>query len=127
MEIGCVRLKYGLAILAWCALAACQADQTSSLTPDDLVGNYIYKSEDPENKPSEHEFDHLVLKSDGRYDLVQGGSTKARSETMGMWYFTAGESAIVDLDHSGYPARKKGNEIRLLIDDDVGIWFAKVK
>ncbi len=105
---------------------ACQTDQTASLKRDDLVGSYIYKSEDPENKPTDHEFDHLALQSDGRYKLVEGGSKKAKSETSGMWFFTPGVSAEVDLDHSGYPVRKRGKEIRLLIDSDVGIWFAKV-
>ncbi len=38
-----------------------------------------------------------------------------------------GEKPTVDLDHSGYPVEVKGNEVRLLIDNDTGIWLQKVK
>jgi hypothetical protein len=36
-----------------------------------------------------------------------------------------GDPPIVDLDHAGYPIQIRGNEVRLLIDNDVGIWYAK--
>lgn len=122
-----MRSQLRLVILACCVLAGCHTDQSASLTRDALVGNYVYKSEDPENKASDHEFDHLTLQSDGKYDLVQGGSTKPKSEKVGLWHFTGGNSAEVLLDHAGYPVRVKRGEIRLQIDDDVGIWYAKAK
>jgi hypothetical protein len=31
------------------------------------------------------------------------------------------------LDHAGYPAVVKGGEVRLMIDYDTGIWYAKSK
>ena len=92
-----------------------------------MVGNYIYKSEDPEGRATDHELDHLVLQSSGRYELVQGGSTKAKSKKQGRWSFIDGDPAEVDLDHAAYPIQAKGNEIRLLIDNDVGIWYAKIQ
>jgi hypothetical protein len=58
---------------------------------------------------------------------VQGGSTKAKSEKTGIWQFQGGDPAEVDLDHSGYPVRVKRGEVRLMMDDDVGIWYAKAK
>ncbi len=33
----------------------------------------------------------------------------------------------VILDHSGYPVRVEHGEVRLMIDDDVGIWYVKAK
>jgi hypothetical protein len=90
------------------------------------VGDYVYKSEDPEGKPTDHTLDHLVLQSDGKYDLVEGGSTKPRTETIGTWTVGDGGSEVL-LDHSGYPIQIKGTEVRLLIDNDVGIWYAKTK
>jgi hypothetical protein len=65
------------AMVACCVLAGCHATQPALPTREALVGNYVYKSEDPEGRPTDHELDHLVLQSDGRYDLVQGGATKA--------------------------------------------------
>jgi hypothetical protein len=97
------------------------------VTRETLVGNYIYKSQDPEEKMTDHNLDHLVLQADGRYDLVQGGSTKGVSEKKGLWNFYAGNPPQIDLDHAGYPVQIKGNEIRLLIDDDLGIWYAKTE
>ncbi len=92
-----------------------------------LVGSYVYKSQDPEGKASDHEWDRLTLQEDGKYDLVQGGPTKAKSDKTGLWTFTGGDPAQVMLDHAGYPAVVKGGEVRLMIDYDTGIWYAKTK
>lgn len=121
-----MRPLFGVALLTCCVLSGCNTAQPP-VTRDALVGNYVYKSGDPEGKPTDHEWDHLTLKADGKYELVQGGPTKARSEKAGFWRFTGGDSAAVDLDHAGYPVRLKRGEIRLQIDDDVGIWYAKTK
>ena len=92
-----------------------------------LVGSYVYKSQDPEGKASDHEWDRLTLEESGKYDLVQGGPTRAKSEKTGFWTFTGGEPAQVMLDHAGYPAVVNGGEVRLMIDYDTGIWYAKPK
>jgi len=110
-----------------CALAGCRTTQPSVPTQKALAGSYVYKSENPEGRATDHELDHLVLHSDGRYDLVQGGSTKAVSEKKGTWRIVPGAPPNVLLDNAGYPIQIKRNEIRLLIDDDVGIWYAKTK
>jgi hypothetical protein len=70
----------------------------------------------------------LVLQSDGTYDLVEGGTTKAVSEKKGLWRIERGSpSNVVDvvLDHAGYPIEIRKNEVRLLVDLDVGIWWVK--
>jgi hypothetical protein len=94
-----------------------------------LVGDYVYKSEDPERRTKDHAWDRLTLQADGKYDLVQGGPTKPRSETVGTWtlWSEGANGPTVLLDHAGYPIQIKGNEVRLLIDNDVGIWYAKTK
>lgn len=101
-------------LLACCVLAGCTAQPP--VTRDALVGTYVYKSEDPEGKPTDHEWDRLTLQADGKYDLVQGGPTKPKSEKTGLWHFSGGDPAEVDLDHSGYPVRVKRGEVRLMID-----------
>ena len=98
-----MKLQFEVAMLACCALAGCH--RAPPVTRDALVGSYVYKSEDPEGKATDHEWDHLTLQADGKYDLVQGGPTKAKSETTGIWQFYGGDPAEVDLDHSGYPVQ----------------------
>jgi hypothetical protein len=123
-----MRPLFGLVVLACCVLAGCRTTQPP-VTREALVGSYVYKSEDPEGKATDHEWDHLTLQADGKYDLVQGGPTKPKSETVGAWTLWSGGASgpEVLLDHGGYPIRIHGNEVRLLIDDDVGIWYAKAK
>jgi hypothetical protein len=115
-----------LTVLGCCALVGCGTSQP--IKREMLVGTYVYKSEDPEDKPTNHNLDRLTLQADGSYDFVQGGSTKPKTEHTGSWHFYAGgRQPTVDLDHSGYPVDVKGNEVRLLIDTDTGIWLQKVK
>lgn len=110
-------------------LAGCRTKQPP-VTPELVVGNYTYVSKDPENRPSDHNLDHLVLQADGRYDLIQGGKTKPRSEKKGVWRIVPGtppDSPEVLLDDAGYPVDVEDNEVRLLVDLDVGIWWSKTK
>jgi len=116
-----------LLLLACCALVGCHTTQPP-VTREALVGSYIYVSEDPESRATDHNLSHLVLQSDGTYDLVEGGTTKAVSEKKGLWRIERGSpSNVVDvvLDHAGYPIEIRKNEVRLLVDLDVGIWWVK--
>lgn len=122
-----MRQQFRLAILTCCVLAGCHTSEPKLLTRDALIGNYVYKSEDPDGKATDHELDHLTLQSNGKYDLVQGGSTKPRTEMVGAWSVILGDNPSVSLDDAGYPVRIDGNEIKLLVDDDVGIWYTKTK
>jgi hypothetical protein len=109
-------------------LTGCNTDQSSALTQQTLVGSYVYRSVDTSvDKPTDHQFDRLTLKADGTYDLVQGGSTKARSEKTGQWTIQPGDPPNVLLDHAGYPIQKKKGEVRLLINDDLGEWYVRAK
>ena len=114
-------------MLASCLLVGCQTDHAIPMDRQSYVGSYTYKSVDMSvDKPTDHELDRLVLKTDGRYLLVQGGSTKARSEAEGVWSLVKGsQQPNIELDHAGYPVRMQRDEIRLLINDDLGEWYAK--
>jgi hypothetical protein len=122
-----MRPPFLLALTCW-VLAGCNTGQSPSFTQQALVGDYVYRSVDTSvDKPTDHQFDHLTLKADGTYDLVQGGSTKARSEKTGGWSIEPGNPPNVVLDHAGYPIQKKKGEVRLLINDDLGEWYVKAK
>ena len=121
-----MKLQFGLAMLAWCLLVGCHTAQPA-ITRDVLVGNYTYVSEDPEKRTTDSNMNHLILQSDGTYELAEGGTTKAVSTKKGRWELMAGSPPNVLLDHAGYPVEIKGNEVRLLIDLDVGIWWVKTR
>lgn len=93
------------------------------------MGTYVYKSEDPEDRKTDHDRDRLTLQSDGKFDFIQGGSTKPTVDTSGSWTLWLGRDAThLILDHqSSYPVEVKGEEVRLLVDNDTGIWYQKVK
>lgn len=110
-------------------LIACRTTQTP-ITRAELVGSYVYRSEDPESRATDHNLNHLVLRSDGTYDLVEGGTTKAVSEKKGIWSIRPGtppDHFDVALDNSGYPIEIKQNEVRLLIDLDTGISWVRAR
>ncbi len=121
-----MRGLFGVSLLGCSVLVGCHTTQPA-VTRDALVGTYAYKSQDPDGKATEHTWDHLLLKEGGKYDLVQGGPTKVKSEKTGFWTFTGGDPAQVMLDHTGYPVVVKGGEVRLMIDYDTGIWYSKSK
>jgi len=124
-----MRIRLILLTVVCCTLAGCHTNQPP-VARDTLVGGYSYVSKDPAATPTNHNLDHLVLRADGTYDLVEGGTTKSVSEKKGTWRIESGTPADhvdVVLDHSGYPVEIKPNEVRLLVDQDLGIWWAKAK
>ena len=118
-----------LAMLGSCLLTGCRTNQAVPIDRQVFVGTYAYKSMDTSvDTPTDHELDRLVLKPDGKYLLVQGGSTKARTQREGVWTLVDGtQQSNLELDHAGYPVQFHGAEIRLLINDDLGEWYTKAK
>jgi hypothetical protein len=107
-------------------LCACHEPQVTKAT---LIGTYHFVSDDPEGRASDQTLDRLDLNADGKFDLVEGGSTKPRTEVVGTWTIIEGPNhgTEVMLEHSGYPIEITQNEVRLLVDLDVGIWWAKTR
>ena len=121
-----LRFRFLTLMLVSCALAGCHTTQ-APVTREALLGSYTYVSKDPASRASNHNFDRLVLQADGQYDLVEGGTTKAVSEKKGVWTIVPGKPPNVLLDHAGYPIEIKKNEVRMLVDLDVGTWWVKAK
>jgi hypothetical protein len=114
-----------LMVAVSCALGACDTAQQPPITQELVAGNYTFVSNDPENRATDHNLNRLALHSDGTYDLVEGGTTKAVSEKKGVWRIVPGKLPNVLLDHAGYPIEIKRVEVRLLIDLDTGVWWVK--
>lgn len=122
-----MRLRFGFVTLIVCTLVGCRTT-TPPITQELLAGNYTFISMDPESRATDHNLSRLTLRSDGTYDLVEGGTTKAVSESKGIWRIQSGSpSDVVDvvLGHAGYPIEIQKNEIRLWIDADTGVWWVK--
>jgi hypothetical protein len=124
-----MKILFGLVmlVLAACVLVGCHTTHTP-VTQELVTGTYTFVSKDPESRETDHNLNHLVLQPDGKYDLVQGGTNKEISEKKGVWSLERGtpsDHVDVVLDHSSYPIEVKGNEVRLLIDLDTGVWWAK--
>ncbi len=90
-----------------------------------IAGSYSYVSKNPASRETDYNMNHLVLRSDGTFDLIEGGTTKAVSEKRGVWKIVPGNPPNVLLDHAGYPIEMKRNEVRLLVDLDLGIWWVQ--
>jgi len=126
-------------ILCLLVFDACSSEPVPT-DPMDYVGMYEYRTAYPiNNAPPErekyistnHDGDCLILKPSGEYVLMQGGTTKAMSETKGRWRLFVFQFHSIDrpeivLDLHGYPIRVKKGIIRLLINDDLGVWYEKV-
>lgn len=113
-------------MLVCCVCGGCHGTQPA-ITAAALAGSYKYVSEDPASRAADHALDHLVLNADGSYDLVEGGTTKTRTETVGKWTMWNGghNGPEALLGHSGFPIEIKKGDVRLLVDNDVGIWWEK--
>jgi hypothetical protein len=120
-----MRARFQFVILMCCVLVGCS--ESIQNMREMLTGKYIYKSEDPTTQASDHNFDLLTLRADGTYNFVQGGATKSRTEAVGSWKIWDGGSQGPQLllGRASYPIQIRGNEVRLLVDNDVGIWLAK--
>jgi hypothetical protein len=134
-----------LMLLCW-NLSGCHTTQPR-VTRGVLVGSYTYVSKDPRSLSTDYNQNRLVLQSDGTYDLVEGGTTRAVLEKKGVWrlepgrplqvlpsparpgapsrWIGGGSPPNVLLDQAGYPIEIKKNEVRLLINLDTGVWWAK--
>jgi len=117
-------------ILCLSFFMACSSEPVP-LNPNAYVGTYEFEYEELDqsfDSATDHELDRLVLQSDGRYSLVQGGSTKSISEAEGAWSLfpgMAGQPCIIQLDYGGYPIHVKNGRIYLGISDDLGQYYVK--
>jgi hypothetical protein len=116
-------------VVATCASVGCRTTQPP-ITQELVAGNYTFVSKDPETRASDHNLNHLTLRSNGTYELIKGGTTEPTLTEKGVWRIEPGSpSGVVNvvLDHAGYPVEIKKNEIRLLVDLDTGVWWTKPK
>ncbi len=100
----------------------CAPDRNAQLKLETFVGEYIYYSAD---KGAQHDPDRLTLRADGRYILVHMPNERFGSTEEGTWQLFSDFDPQVAFGGRTYPAKIKGKEVRLLINDDLGQWYAK--
>jgi hypothetical protein len=113
----------GLVLWTVCALGGCSLEP-QSVTREELTGTYAYVNQDPERRVSDHDLNRLTLMSDGEYELVEGGTTRAVTQKRGTWRLGR-DPLEISLDDSMYPVLITRHEIRLLYDLDTGVWWVK--
>lgn len=110
-------------MLALVGLASgCWHSPNAPVRRDLVVGEYVYHCEDP---GSPHDSDKLTLRADGTYLLVHmpGGHPGPREE--GAWELYNDNPPRVAVKDYVHPLLVRGQNVRLLIDDDLGRWYEK--
>jgi hypothetical protein len=101
-------------------LLGCRSDPSYHPTRAGLIGEYVYYSAD---SGSPHAADTLILKEDGTYTLVY--QKPPLGSVRGTWRYV---SNTVILDSSaGYEAEAHRDDVRLIINIDLGHYYKKVK
>jgi hypothetical protein len=114
--------KFGL--LAVCVGMGCTTQRHVSSKSEDFVGDYVYRCAD---KGALHDPDRLTLRADGKYILIQMPTGHPGLRKEGTWRLLTDPAPEILLDHAGYPVEIEGNEVRLLINDDLGESYQKTK
>jgi len=118
--------RRSIPIVATCVLMGCHTAE-ERVTPAVLVGYYTLVSTGPEGRDMSDSLNHLLLRANGTYDLVEPTETGAASEKQGAWRIMPGTPPNVLLGQAGYPIDINNQEVRLLVDLDIGIWWVKRK
>jgi len=113
-----------VAMLAFGGTTGCPSDRNVPLKPESFVGGYVYHSAD---RGAPHDPDSLTLRADGKYILVQMPDGHAGATKEGLWRLVIGSPPNIELDSSGYPVEIKGKKVRLLIDNDLGHSYTKIR
>ncbi|MGH9581488.1 MAG: hypothetical protein ACRD4O_00950 [Bryobacteraceae bacterium] len=106
-------------------LCGCSSERNAQLKPETFVGEYIFQMGD--SGAPHHAPDRLALKADGKYVLVHMPGGRPGSTEKGTWHLFTDFEPRVGFGNRTYPVEIKGERIRLLISDDLGYWYQKVK
>jgi len=114
-----LRLCLAAGALEVIASTGCPVQQDISLKPESLVGEYAYHSASWDSAPPQN---RLILRADGTYTLTEDPATK-----YGQWRLVGGAKADIVLGDAVYPVKVNRKEVRILINDDRGQWYTKIK
>jgi len=92
---------------------------------EELSGDYVCRSAPG---PPQHDPDKLTLKADGTFVLIHMPGGRPGSKEEGKWeVVNTSPHPEVGFGRGLFPIRVKGKQVRLLIDEDLGYWYEKVR
>jgi len=106
-------------------LSGCWSVPHKRVTPQTVVGNYVFHADDP---GAPHDPDRLTLRADGTYLLAYRPGGRLESREAGQWrlWNEPGDPEVL-FGRAGYPIQVKGKRLRLLVSDDLAQWYEKVR
>jgi hypothetical protein len=111
-------LIFTASLLAGCSPAV-------STNPDDYVGEYVFM---PANSNPEESASFVILKRDHTAVEVRFyPATGEVSTTKNKWDLYRTTSENVGIGEREYPIKLSGSQIKLLINDDLGQYYQKVR
>ncbi len=104
--------------------AACTLPERRPLRPESLVGDYILRCDD-RGAPCDR--GTLTLRADGKYVLRGASPWESGGDEQGVWRFEGGSHPRVAVGDRGLPVELRGEDVGLLVDDDLGEYYWKIK
>ncbi len=107
------------------ASLGCWSRPHRPVTLKELSGDYVCRSAPG---PPQHDPDKLTLNADGTFVLIHMPGGHFGSKEEGKWEIVNSPShPEVAFGRGLFPIRVKGRKVRLLIDEDLGYWYEKVR
>lgn len=107
-------------------LLGCRQQVHHRTTREDLPGVYLFNCDASLHTPVHQMGETLTLRRDGNYEIGRTGGKGAGSILRGHWIFENGNPPTVYLDHSGYPLKWDGDQMELVVNEDVNAHYVKV-
>ena len=104
----------------------CRSNPKQKPTISTFVGEYVFQMGD--SGATYHDPDRLILEANGHYILIHmphGHAGLKESGTWEMWSYKGDPE--LSFEFGTYPAEINGRHIRLIINDDLGYWYEKIK
>ena len=107
-------------------LFGCSSQSDAQLKPESFIGEYVFQMGD--SGAPHHDPDRLTLQADGKYILVHMPGGHPGSTEEGTWrlWSNSGQPQIA-FGNRTYPIEIRGKHIRLIVNDDLGYWYEKMK
>jgi hypothetical protein len=102
---------------------ACNLEPSSN--PDDYIGEYVLT---PQSAVSEGFANFLILKKDNKAVVIRYNNASGQITTEDVnWGLSRYTTENIDLNNSSYPIKRTGSNIRITLNDDLGLYYVKIQ
>ena len=122
-----MKKHFAIELLSLCFIIfGCHSTSKPKPTVNTFAGEYLFQMGD--SGATYHDPDRLIVGADGHYILIHMPHGHPGSKEEGTWKLWSYEGQPeLSFDFGTYPAEIHGRHIRLVINDDLGYWYEKVK